>query len=144
MSYVRRGRAISSQAVTLSHSTKLRGDGAVVDPASKLARRRAAEKFVLASPLVCSTCPNKTTLVLAPACHNARARAAPSPPLLPGPHSTSAFLAERSCEKWRAMELKAAFAAASINSSDGVSNCSTVRRSISRICADEITGCTLG
>ena len=102
----------------------------------------AALKFVRASPFVSSILPNSTNDARAPASESSLAVAAPSPPLFPGPHSTSTDFPATSPDRRSVTTPATAVAAASISISDGVPWRSVISRSISRIWADEITGCT--
>src|ERR1051326_143433 len=113
------------------HSTKESGGGLSFEPAAKLARPRAISKFVRASPLVSSTPPKRITSARAPDIQRTRARAAPSPPLLPRPQRTCAVLPRRSCEKRAAISRAEAFAADSIKRREGIAYRSVVRRASS-------------
>src|SRR6185369_14329261 len=99
---------------------KVSGGGESEVPASKLASRLTDSKFVRASPEVSASLPKRTTLQCIPARDSARARAAPSPPLLPLPQRISAFLPERlSSRRVRTASRQAALAA-SIRNREGV------------------------
>src|SRR6476619_6252857 len=99
---------------------KVNGGGESDEPASKLARRLTDSKFVLASPEVSESLPKRTTLQCIPARDNARARAAPSPPLLPLPQRISAFLSSRSPRRRVRIASMHAALAASIRSREEV------------------------
>jgi hypothetical protein len=71
-----------------------------------------------------------------------RANAAPSPPLFPFPQNMTIDFPATLSPSRAVTHRTVAIAAFSISVKEGTPYRSVVRRSMSRICTDEITGCT--
>ena len=97
-------------------------------------RRPRMSRLMRASPLTSAARPTRNTATSWPAWSSVRATTNPSPPLLPGPHSTAMRLSARSSTRSSSVATTCR-PAHSISTSDPMPMSSMVMRSASRICA---------